>query len=72
MPQAIRRVIQFAFEKMDLQRVEAVHYLENGASGRAMQKAGMQYEGLLRSKMFAKGNYWDVKMYAITKSDFTY
>ncbi len=37
-----------------------------------LQKAGMLYEGLLRSKMFAKGKYWDVEMYAITKNDYTF
>ncbi len=36
-----------------------------------LQKAGMLYEGLLRSKMFAKGKFWDVRMYAITKNDYT-
>jgi len=72
MTEAISRLIQFAFENMGLQRVEAVHYPENPASGRAMQKAGMLYEGLLRSKAFAKGKYWDLKMYAITKDDYTF
>ncbi len=70
MTEAIRRVIQFAFENMGLQRVEAVHYPENPASGKAMQKAGMLYEGLLRSKTFAKDKYWDLKMYAITRNDY--
>ena len=69
MPEAIKCVIRFAFDKMNLQRIEAVHYLENETSGRAMQKAGMRYEGLLRSKIFAKDKFWDVKLYAITKSD---
>ena len=72
MTEAISRVIQFAFENMGLQRVEAVHYPENPASGRAMQKAGMFYEGLLRSKAFAKGKYWDLMIYAITKNDYTF
>ena len=70
MTEAIRRVIQFAFENIGLQRVEAVHYPENPASGKAMQKAGMLYEGLLRSKTFAKDKYWDLKMYAITRNDY--
>jgi len=69
-PEAIKAIVQFAFEKMNLQRIEAMHYTENEASGRAMQKAGMRYEGLLRRKVFTKGKHWDVKLYAVTKDDF--
>jgi len=32
----------------------------------------MFYEGLLRSKAFAKGRYWDLMIYAITKNDYTF
>ena len=65
MPEAVKRLIRFGFEEMGLNRIEAYHYIENGASGRVMQKAGMTYEGLLRQKMFAKCRFWDVKQYAI-------
>jgi [ribosomal protein S5]-alanine N-acetyltransferase len=69
MTEALKRIIQFSFEDMKLNRIEAVHAVENGASGKVMQKAGMSYEGLIRQKLFAKGCFNDVKQYAIVKSD---
>ena len=32
-----------------------------------MEKSGMQFEGILRKHIFAKGSHQDVKMYAIIK-----
>lgn len=69
MPEALRRLVRFCFEDLGLNRVEAVHAVENGASGRVMQKAGMSYEGTLRQKAFTKGRFWDVKSYSVLKSD---
>ncbi len=69
-PEAVRRVIRFAFEDMHLNRVEACHNVENGASGRVMEKAGMACEGLQRQKLFCKGAFWDIRLYAILREDF--
>jgi ribosomal-protein-alanine N-acetyltransferase len=69
MPEAVSRVLQFAFQDMNLNRVEGIHAITNEKSGRVMQKAGMSFEGIAREKMFAKGKYWDVKQYAILRSD---
>jgi len=68
-PEALRRLIAFAFTEMKLNRLEAVHFVENEASGRVMQKAGMRYEGLLRQRMLVKGVYRDVRQYAILRGD---
>ena len=65
MTEAVKRLIQFSFEEMGLQRVEAIHFIENGASGRVMQKAGMEFEGLARRRFFIKNRFWDIKQYAI-------
>ncbi len=64
MTEAVRRLIRFGFEEMKLNRIEAVHAIENEASGKVMQKAGMSFEGVLRQRMFAKGRFCDVKQYA--------
>jgi ribosomal-protein-alanine N-acetyltransferase len=69
MPEAVRRVLQFAFNDMKLNRIECIHALPNEKSGRVMLKAGMTFEGIAREKMFAKGKYWDMKQYAILRSD---
>ena len=64
-----RRLVRFCFEELGLNRVEAVHAVENGASGRVMRKAGMSFEGTLRQKAFTKGRFWDVASYSVLKGD---
>lgn len=69
MPEAVRRVLRFAFNELNLNRIECVHALPNEKSGRVMQKTGMTFEGIARERIFVKGKYWDVKQYAILRSD---
>jgi len=70
MPEAVRRVIRFCFEQMDLNRVEARCIAENTASARVMEKAGMSHEGTLREREYIKGAYEDMKMYSILRSEY--
>ncbi|MBQ8536132.1 MAG: GNAT family N-acetyltransferase [Clostridia bacterium] len=65
MTEALKAVIDFGFEVLLLNRIEAQHETANPASGRVMAKAGMQKEGVLRSRIFNKGKYVDVALYAI-------
>ncbi|CAN5776263.1 GNAT family N-acetyltransferase [soil metagenome] len=69
MPEAVRRVIRFCFERMDLNRVEARCIAENTASARVMEKAGMSCEGTLRRREYIKGAYRNMKMYSILRSE---
>ena len=69
MTEALRAVIAFGFDTLRLQRIEAQHTLDNPASGRVMQHAGMQYEGTLRQRVKNKGKYEDVKLFAILRTD---
>lgn len=71
MTEAVQALIAFAFRRMRLNRIEAQHEVENPASGRVMAKAGMIREGTLRSRLFNKGRYVDVDLYAILRTDFT-
>lgn len=70
MTEALHAVIDYAFTALKLNRVEAIHEIDNPASGAVMKKCGMQYEGRLRQKLFNKGRYVDVDMYAILRKDF--
>lgn len=69
MPEAVKKILKFAFVVMGLNRVECCHLLPNEKSGRVMEKVGMRFEGIAREKIYAKGKYWDVKQYAILYSD---
>lgn len=69
MTEALKRIIKFSFEDMRINRVVAIHAIENPASGKVMQKANMQFEGILKQRYYAKEKFWDTKQYAIVKSD---
>ena len=64
--EAAQAVVAFGLEKMQLLRIEAVCLPENLASARALIKAGMQYEGLLRNYQVWRDKTCDLQMYAIT------
>lgn len=70
MTEALRRVIVYTFEAMDVNRIEAQHELSNPASGRVMEKCGMRKEGELRQRLYNKGRFVDVALYAILKEDY--
>ena len=63
-------MIQFAFEVVKLNRVQAQHLPQNPASGRVMQKAGMVCEGTLRQFIIHHDEYKDAVCYAILKQDY--
>lgn len=67
--EAMRRILEFGWREMQLHRIEARCLTENGASERVMQKIGMRYEGILRGQIYFKGQFRDVKMYAILRTD---
>jgi len=54
MTEAVRRVIQFGFEELKLNRIWAGHFTHNPASRRVQEKAGMTFEGVLR-KHYRRG-----------------
>ena len=69
MTEALRAVLDLAFETLKLHRVEAQHETDNPASGRVMVKAGMRHEGTMRGRLFNKGRFVDVDIYAILRND---
>lgn len=69
--ESLQRVIRFLFDEVGFPRIQTLHHLENLASGRVMEKAGMVYEGIFRKYHKNKhGELVDVKIYAILKEDF--
>ncbi|MFS0562795.1 GNAT family protein [Terribacillus sp. 179-K 1B1 HS] len=70
MSEAVKEVIRFGFERMELERIEAKCLVDNEGSERVMQKAGMQYEGTMRKRMYIKGTQHDLKLYSIIREEF--
>lgn len=67
--EAVKTVFGFAFEKMELQRIEADHMAENPASGAVMRKAGMRYLRTDIAKYEKNGVLHDAPVYAITRQE---
>lgn len=65
--EAFEAVIQYAFKNLDVVRIQGRCKLGNLQSRKMMEKAGMQYEGLLRSSLFCKNQHWDMEMFSIIK-----
>ena len=68
---AVSLVLDFAFQEVGLERVIARHDVENPASGRVMQKAGMIKEGVLRRDVRRKsdGVFTDMVIYGILRDE---
>lgn len=63
--EALKEVIRFAFEELDLDRIVADHMAENTASGAVMQKAGMHHIGVEKGKYEKCGIVHDAVVYEI-------
>ena len=70
MTEALAEVLRFSFEELGVHRVEAQHEVENAASGAVMRKCGMRKEGTLRGRLYNKGRYVDVDLYAMLREDY--
>lgn len=68
--EAARRVVQFAFEDLGLNRVYASYFTHNPASARVMQKIGMTYEGTLRQHYRRWDEYKDAGFYGIIREEY--
>ena len=66
---ALRSVLAFGFDALDLHRIEAHHFSENPASGRVMQKVGMHHEGRVRGAVFRAGVPRDLELYGMLRTD---
>ena len=70
MTEALQAVLALCFDKLELNRVEACHYVGNEGSGRVMEKAGMKCEGRTAQSVKIKGVFRDNVLYGITKEQY--
>lgn len=62
-------IIQFGFEDWRLNRIEGTCMVENRASARVMEKVGMTLEGVLRKHVYVRGQFRDMQLYSILRSE---
>ncbi|HPJ02793.1 MAG TPA: GNAT family N-acetyltransferase [Candidatus Limiplasma sp.] len=70
MSEALIGMLKFCFEELGLNRIEAQHEVSNPASGAVMRHAGMRHEGTLHRRIYNKGKFHDMELYAILKEEF--
>ncbi len=64
MTRAVRKMLDYAFDRFPLYRIYAEPYTTNPASARVLEKAGFHREGILRSSVFKDGRVLDQWLYA--------
>ncbi len=67
--EAMKAVMDFFFDRVDVNRIEARHDPENPNSGKVMMKCGMKYEGTLRSSDRNNQGIRDASYYALLRSE---
>lgn len=67
--EALKAVIDFCFDQVGANRVEARHDSRNPNSGKVMQKCGMKYEGTLRSADRNNQGINDACYYGLLRED---
>ncbi len=67
--EAALTVLGFGFEDLRLHRIHAAHFVSNPASGRVLAKLGMKREGQLREHILKWGDFLDVVVYGILRSE---
>ena len=68
--EAAEAVINFGFETLKLNRIEAKFLPDNNGSRSVAKKCGMSFEGLHRNRILVKGKYSDVEIFDITENEY--
>ncbi|MBS0028593.1 GNAT family N-acetyltransferase [Chitinophaga sp. 22321] len=67
--ETVTTLVQYAFDQLNLHRVEAGCAVNNKGSARVLEKSGMQLEGRKRKVLPIRGTWSDNFMYAILAED---
>ncbi|MEO1625864.1 MAG: GNAT family N-acetyltransferase [Bacteroidota bacterium] len=70
MTEAVAAVLQFGFEQLKLHKIHATHLEENLASGKVMQKCGMQKEAILVDHIRKGGRFCTLVQYRLTQEEY--
>lgn len=68
-PAAIQKILQYGFEKLQMQKVEAKIFVGNTASRKAFEKCGFQLEGTIRRCEMKRGEYIDEWLFGILREE---
>jgi RimJ/RimL family protein N-acetyltransferase len=66
---ALKKIIEYAFNKMNLYRLEAEVVARNTVSKKLVESLGFVLEGTLREAKYINGEYFDILRYGLLKKD---
>ncbi len=69
MREALQKLLSYAFEDLELRRLEADVDPRNAASIRTLERLGFQREGLLRERWHVNGEIQDAYFYGLLKRE---
>ena len=69
MTEAVRQLCEKLFNETDILRVFAEPFAYNIGSRKVLEKAGFQFEGILKNNAFKNGQVLDMALYANTRQD---
>lgn len=65
-----KTLINFGFEKIQLNKIQICHKSNNEPSKRVIEKCGFKYEGTLRDFFYMEGEYVDRLYYSILRKEY--
>ena len=68
--EALVPILEYGFDGMGLNRVEACPLAENAPSNRLLQKLGFKLEGTLRQRVLFRGRFLDLQYYSLLGGEF--
>lgn len=70
MTEALKPLLRFGFENMELNRIEIRCDERNVASARVIEKNGLTYEGTWRQKKIIKGEFVSLRYYSMLREEY--
>ncbi len=67
--EALGALVGYGFDQLGLWRLYAYHMVRNPASGRVLERLGMRREGLMRDRVCKWGQFEDVVLCSILRSE---
>jgi ribosomal-protein-alanine N-acetyltransferase len=71
MTEALRGLLDFGFNMLNLRRIEATVDGDNEKSKRLLHKLGFAYEGCRKERFFHRDIFWDEHHFGLLKTDYS-
>lgn len=71
MKEAVSIMLDYGYEELQFNRIEAFVDPDNLASSKLLTRLGFRYEGFLRDAFFEKGKFVNAELYSLLRSEHT-